>query len=96
MRGAKQLMSSDSTTADPSQSPSRRFPNETSTDRLRLKTEMPGSPVERKRTYSGDFPTRDSLSRLSSSTGLPLSRAEAEGGSLFAVWRLFVYFKRGS
>ena len=79
LRGTKQLMSSDSTTADPSQSPSRRFP-ETSADRLRLKTEMPGSPVERKRTFSGDFP-RDSLSRLSSSTGLPLTRAEAAEGA---------------
>jgi hypothetical protein len=86
-RSAKQLMSSDSTTGgggggDPSQSPSGRrggFPNEP--DRLRLKTEMPGSPVERKRTFSGEFSaaSRDSLSHLSSSSGLPLTRAEAEG-----------------
>ena len=78
LRGAKQLMSSDSTTSDPSQSPSRRFPNETA-DRLRLKTEMPGSPVEPKRSFSGDFSSRESLGRLSSSTGLPLTRSEAEG-----------------
>lgn len=92
LRGAKQLMSSDSTTgADPSQSPSRRFPGEPSAassaaavvDRLRLKTEMPSSPVERKRTFSGEYSSSggrgDSLSRLSSSTasGLPLGRSEA-------------------
>ncbi len=90
-RSAKQLMSSDSTTGgggggDPSQSPSGRrggFANEP--DRLRLKTEMPGSPVERKRTFSGEFSaaSRDSLSHLSSSSGLPLTRAEAEGKRKF-------------
>jgi hypothetical protein len=84
LRGAaKQLMSSDSTTTDPSQSPSRRFAGE-SADRLRLKTEMPGSPVERKRTFSGDF-SRESLGRLSS------TRSEAaEGNCPLLIFLCFV------